>query len=190
MIQPVNRAEQRLQGRVKLDSTAAHTAAHRRVHKVLSSLVSNPHGMLEAVCNEFATLIVEYNKLHDVVTTAATELQGTITAMHHVQREEITLQRHRGRLSQCQRRLGRDFIKSFTNHTKYDQLMFSCEDLLNSYLKEMVEREGDGITYTGRLVLNADFSQYKFDVTNLGTVYFFFLSFSTSLSSRFLQVQN
>ena len=162
MILPLNKSEQRAQGKIDLDSSSAHSAAHRRLHKAFSDLLADPHALMESFCNEFATLIVEFNKLHAIVVGCSTELQGVSTAVHHAQREHVSLQRHQGRLQQCHRRLSREFIKSFTGHTKYGQILHSCEDLMNSYLKEMVQREGDGLSYTGRAILTADFSHCKF----------------------------
>ena len=110
MMLPLNKSESRAQSKVDLDSSAVHSAAHRRLHKAFTNLIADPHGLLESYCTEFANVLVEFNKLHAIVTDCSAELQGVATAIHHSQREHVNLQRHQGRIQQCQRRLSREFL--------------------------------------------------------------------------------
>ena len=155
------KSDERALGPVDLHSEAAQNIVHRKLHRVFTSMLEDPSS-LDSVVTEFSIFILEVCKLHQLIQSTSSDLLGALTALHAIQGEGINLQRHQGRQQQCRRRIGRDFLHCFTSNTKYDRIMGSCEDLLNEYLASFIKYEGDGITYSGKVRLNVDFSGCRF----------------------------
>ena len=132
----------------------------RRLREIFEDLMDESSSDL--MSQAFGKFLHEIYKKDQLVREVAGEVQSLSTAVYHLCRDGLHLQKQSLKRQNSRLILEKEILGSFKSSTKYALIFSEVESVFQEFFDEFMRRHHVGVTFSGRPTFKIDFSNVKF----------------------------